>query len=378
MSEPPPPPEEPPHRDIVRPGNPQSTTAPRAVHPSGSRRWPWISLAISFVVTIVSGYFLAHARDVNAEFILRRIVWPLFRLLFVVTLTLGLTSIVETLGWSRFVVRIFRPILTVGRFSAASSIAFTTAFFSGIAANTLLANAYRKAVITRRELTLSNLLNIGLPSFVLHLPATLAIIVPFVGKAGVIYASLMFAAALVRTVFVLSWARITLTADKIHHSGPGSSDETHEGIRIQDLLASLARRLFRIGTYTVPIYTVVVTLDRHGFFSWLQERAATYVTTEIMPVEGISVVAFSIVMEFSAGAAAAGAMLDTGVLSVKETVLALLAGNMLATPVRALRHQLPGYLGIFSPGLGTELLVIGQILRLASVAATGWIFYLAW
>ena len=65
--------------------------------------------------------------------------------------------------------------------------------------------------------------------------------------------------------------------------------------------------------------------------------------------------------------AAAGALMSAGVLTVKQTVIALLAGNILAFPIWALRHQLPHYMGIFQPKMGTQLLVMGQILRIGSI-----------
>ncbi len=94
-----------------------------------------------------------------------------------------------------------------------------------------------------------------------------------------------------------------------------------------------------------------------------------------MPVEGISVVVFSIVAEFTAGAAAAGAMLSAGVLTIKQTVTALLLGNIIATPVRALRHQLPRYLGIYQPRIGIQLLLAGQALRVVTVVISGLLYY---
>ena len=72
----------------------------------------------------------------------------------------------------------------------------------------------------------------------------------------------------------------------------------------------------------------------------------------------------------------AGALLEAGVLTVKQTVLALLIGNILAFPVRALRHQLPRYIGIFSPKMGTQLLLMGQGLRVSSIILVGIIYYL--
>lgn len=128
--------------------------------------------------------------------------------------------------------------------------------------------------------------------------------------------------------------------------------------------------------YTVPIYIMVVLLQQWEFFDWLQHKSASIITSEALPVEGISVVVFSIVAEFTAGAAAAGAMLNAGVLTVKETVLALLFGSIIATPVRAMRHQLPRYLGIFQPKMGIIILLMGQALRVTSVVIVGFIYFL--
>ena len=62
-------------------------------------------------------------------------------------------------------------------------------------------------------------------------------------------------------------------------------------------------------------------------------------------------VALQLTAEISAGLAAAGALLDNGSLEARQVVLALLAGNVLSAPMRAVRHQFPFYAGIFQPKL---------------------------
>ena len=105
--------------------------------------------------------------------------------------------------------------------------------------------------------------------------------------------------------------------------------------------------------------------------SWL----AGYFVTTFMPVEALSVVILSFAAEFTSGFAAAGALLDAGVITTKQTVLALLIGNIIAFPIRALRHQLPRYIGIFSPKMGTQLLLMGQGFRVVSLVIMGTIYY---
>jgi len=70
-------------------------------------------------------------------------------------------------------------------------------------------------------------------------------------------------------------------------------------------------------------------------------------------------------------------MLETGTLNVYQTVFALLLGNIVAAPVRALRHQLPYYMGIFGPRLGIHLMIVSQIFRIMSLVIVGGIFLLA-
>ena len=112
-----------------------------------------------------------------------------------------------------------------------------------------------------------------------------------------------------------------------------------------------------------------------GMFEFLRDTLSGYVVTAFMPMESLSVVILSFAAEFTSGFAAAGALLDAGVLTIKQTVIALLIGNILAFPVRALRHQLPRYIGIFSPKMGTQILLMGQGFRIASIMVVGLIYY---
>ena len=54
-------------------------------------------------------------------------------------------------------------------------------------------------------------------------------------------------------------------------------------------------------------------------------------------------------------------------MSIREIVLVLLIGNILSSPIRAVRHQYPYYAGIFKPVLAAELL-FGVRPRLAVTA----------
>jgi hypothetical protein len=137
----------------------------------------------------------------------------------------------------------------------------------------------------------------------------------------------------------------------------------------QEIWGKFRRRFSRVVLYTLPIYFLIFLANERGLFTWLREAAASRVSLSFLPMGAASVVIFSLAAEFTSGMAAAGAFLQTGALTVQQTVLALILGNIVATPIRALRHQLPTHVGIFSPGLGTRLLLLSQVVRLLSLVA---------
>ncbi len=331
----------------------------------------WLFLAALFFI------LLLNETHFDIRFIGSRVCFPLLRLISVMAATLFLTAVIEAKGWSRIVAAISRPLMRLGNLGDWSATAFTTAFLSGIAANTMLWNAYKDGKISMKEMFLSALLNVGLPSYFLHLPITFAIIVPLAQEAGLLYMTITFMAAIIRTVFVIIVGRFLLERPETRPQTLSIAPSDGRKASVLELFKKyVTKRLTSIILYTVPIYMLVVLLRIYGIFNMLQQATAHMLKTNAIPVEGISVVVFSIVTEFSAGAAAAGAMLQEGVLTVKETVIALVLGNIIATPIRALRHQLPRYLGIYTPGTGLSLLLIGQALRVTSVIMATGIFLL--
>jgi len=56
--------------------------------------------------------------------------------------------------------------------------------------------------------------------------------------------------------------------------------------------------------------------------------------------------------------------------------MALLIGNLLATPMRAIRHQIPAYTAYFPTGLALRLVVINQGSRALCMAFTAWLYWI--
>jgi hypothetical protein len=256
-----------------------------------------------------------------------------------------------------------------GHLRAESGASFTAAFFSGIMANTMLMTFYQEGRISRRELVVAYLFNGGLPTYMLHLPTTFFIILPLTRQAGLIYLGLTLAAALVRSVGLLAYGRWWLPAPAGRGGVPPDAPPApaRQKKLWQEIWGKFNRRFTRVILYTLPIYFLIFIANEQGLFRWLRDAAAAHAAVGFLPVEAASVVIFSVAAEFTSGMAAAGAFLQAGALTVPQTVMALVLGNIVATPIRALRHQLPSHVGIFAPKLGTELLLLSQGIRLVSL-----------
>jgi len=128
------------------------------------------------------------------------------------------------------------------------------------------------------------------------------------------------------------------------------------------------RRLPRMIFYTIPVYVAFFFLKRWGVFDAMETWMAANVSfLSWLPPQAMGIIGFHMAAETTAGYAAAGALVQTGGLTLKELVLALLVGNILSSPVRAIRHQFPYYAGIFKPRLALNLIISNQCLRAASI-----------
>jgi hypothetical protein len=333
-----------------------------------------IALVVSLVMLLVGTYAVG---GVTAATVFRRMLAPLGRLLLVIGVGLAVGQLIEAAGWTKRVGILGEPLFRFARLGPRCSASFTAAFFSGAAANAMLYDYWKEKKITRYQLILTNLAN-QFPAFLLHLPTTVFIVLPLTGWAGAFYFIVTFIAALVRLLLILL----------LGHKKPAVAPHTLR--RVDDeanyrkekaplwptLKQKLPRRLMDVATYVVPIYVAVFLLNSAGLFEWTRQWLTQWMVTRVVPVEALSLVVLSFAAEFTSGFAAAGALLKEGVLTTKEAVLALLIGNVVAFPIRALRHQLPRLMGIFAPRLGLQLLFLGQGYRIASLIVVGAAYYM--
>jgi hypothetical protein len=346
-------------------------------HPKKSRisLTLWTGMALSVVML---GLGLACIEAVTIPMAGRKLLLPLARLLLFIAIGLAAGQLIESMGWTAKLGRLGAPLFRFARLGPQCSAAFSTAFFSGAAANAMLYDFWKDGKISRQQLMLTNLAN-QLPAFFLHLPTTVFIVLPLTGWAGGLYFILTFIAAVLRVALVMLWGRWRRSAmrDPVVGAADSTSRSRQTGASIGEVIRrKMPPRLMGVATYVVPIYVAVFLLNSAGLFDWTRQWLAHWVTAAIVPVEALSLVVLSFVAEFTSGFAAAGAMLQQGVLTIKQGVLALLIGNVVAFPVRALRHQLPRLMGIFAPKLGLQILLLGQGVRIISLMFVGVVYYL--
>jgi hypothetical protein len=238
----------------------------------------------------------------------------------------------------------------------------------------MLLDFYKDDKISKKQLFLSNFVN-QFPAFFLHLPTTFFIVIPLTGWAGGLYFLITFLAVVVRTVLFLLYGHLrpsirTTTDTAAQMETPGQT-RRHRRTVWQTISQKLPHRLSGVIVYVVPIYIAVFMVNAMGAFTAMRQWLAQYVTTSVVPMESLSIVILSFVAEFTSGFAAAGALMEAGMLTTKQTVIALLTGNIIAFPIRALRHQLPRYMGIFAPKMGMQLLLLGQGFRVSSLMLVG-------
>ena len=344
------------------------------------RKGSWKTLAGSVAATLVmvaAAFVLLD--DMTAEVAFSRIGTPLFRLMGFIAIGLVAGQVIEATGWTRHMAFLARPLFRFAGLGDRCSAAFISAFVSGVTANAMLKNFLEDGSITPRQLFLANFMN-QFPAYFLHLPTTFFIVVPLTGKAGVAYFGLTFSALMIRMVILSVAGHMMFDGEQEGEvKAEGQLPEGKRLVAIRDgIRKRFPSRMINIATWVMPIYVAVFLVHRLGAFDFLNRAFAFMAISHILPVESLSVVVLGFTAEFSSGFAAAGALLDAGVLTVKQTAVALLVGNIVAFPIRAIRHQLPRYAGIFSPKLGTKILLGGQFFRIFSLIIAGtlyWIFF---
>lgn len=303
--------------------------------------------------------------------------WPLLRLLMGLAVGLLIANLLEALRWTRHLARLAAPLARAAHLREVAGASFSLAFVSPAAANGLLSDSHSAGEISGRELMLANLFN-SLPAYLVHTPTIFLLTWPVLGAPAVMYVGLTLLAAAGRTGFTVLLARRLLPPPP-----PGclvckteSAQRTDWGAALRKAWRRFIRRLPKLVYFTAPIYVLMYLLQHYGFFSlaelWLAEHMAWL---SFLKPQAMGIIVLHLAAELGAALGAAGSVLQTGGLTSRDVVLALMVGNILSTPMRAIRHQLPSYSGFFRPALALRLILANQGLRAASMVLVTLLYY---
>lgn len=310
------------------------------------------------------------------------LLWPLLRLLLGLAFGLLVANLLEALHWTRGLARLAAPLARAAHMPVVAGAAFALAFVSPASANALLAERRDAHELSGRELMLANLFN-SLPAYLVHTPSIFLLTWPVLGMPAAVYVGLTLVAAVLRTGFTVLLGRLLLPAP----AGPAGTGSTAlppscaAGSSGTVTLWGMAwrrfrRRLPRLVGFTVPVYIFMYVLQRLGAFTALELWLAGHMDwLAFLKPQAVGIIVLHFAAEFGAALGAAGSLLEAGGLGSRDVVLALLVGNILSTPVRAVRHQFPAYTGFFRPAEALRLILANQMLRAVSMAFMTWAYY---
>lgn len=301
---------------------------------------------------------------------------PLLRMLCGLAFGLLIANVLEALRWTEQIAKLARPLARAAHLRDVAGASFALSFVSAASANALLGESLSKGELSRKEVLLANLFN-ALPAYLLHTPTIFFLTFPVLGFPAVIYVGLTLFAAALRTGLTLFAARLLLPVPQAALPPvPTAAPAQRWRTAMLKAWTRFCRRLPKLIYFTVPMYILMVVLHRLGFFelaqAWLAQHAAWLA---FIKPEAMGIIVLHLAAELGAALGAAGAIMINGSVQASDVVLALLVGNILSTPMRALRHQLPAYAAFYSPKTALLLIVANQGLRALSLLLVSYSYY---
>ena len=288
-----------------------------------------------------------------------------------------LANLLEALRWTRHLARLATPLARAAHLRDVAGAAFSLAFVSPAAANGLLSESHQKGEIDGRELMLANLFN-SFPAYLVHTPTIFLLTWPVLGWPAVVYVGLTLLAAVGRTGLTIAFSRRLLPAPPQGCLACTAAADGETGWRAAARKAwkRFRRRVPKLVCFTVPVYIIMYLLQRYGLFTAAEEWLAMHMEwLAFLKPQAMGIIVLHLAAELGAALGAAGSVLQTGGLEARDVVLALMVGNILSTPMRAIRHQLPAYAGFYRPALALRLILANQGLRAVSMAVVTLLYW---
>lgn len=305
---------------------------------------------------------------------------PLLQIFCGLAAGLFLASLLESLNITKKIAKLTRPFVKYAHLSDISAASFALALFSPASANAMLGEALHNKKLSEKEVVISNLFN-SLPSTLTHIPTFFFMSFPILGRAAVIYTAISVVTAIFRTAATVLVGRLLLPKCSGGSCERGVAEPKEEKLTfwrqaLQTAWKRFAKRLPRLLFIGIPVYCLMFYLQFFGFFKSMENWFVNSLGFDFLKPESISIIVLYMAAELRASLVAGGTVYQAGLLSANEVVLALLIGNVLSTPMRGIRHQLPAYASYYPAGFAVKLIIYNQFSRVLSMALVAVLFYL--
>jgi hypothetical protein len=227
--------------------------------------------------------------------------------------------------------------------------------------------------LTKRELYTSVFV-VSSVSLVAHLPTfVIPIGMAFGWKAASFYFGVRFSAIIIQVMSILLVSSTFFYKKNeipIIASIPGESDPAEIPKIKTEKRTSFFKRVWkkseksisRLLLYLLPTFFVTALLEKSGFFEWLQVAIAGIPLVSWLPAQTAAVIAAQAINLYN-GAIMAASFVDSGAISIRDSILILLTGTLITAPIRTLKHSLGSYVAILGARPGMILAFATQLTR---------------
>ncbi len=263
------------------------------------------------------------------------------------------------LGWIQRLGFVTAPFIRFGHLREEVGVSFLVSFGSPTAANSMVAELNKKGLIDNKETLIASLVT-SFPATFIFVRDLTPVLVILLGTTGLIYLGIVIGVGLLRTAISLALGRILLPPKKIA--------VIEQSIKTKKFSAALRSA---ISSSWVPLWNIIPTmviaaiivfqLIDIGFFDILSAYLKGLPVLKSLPPPALPVIAAWFAGNVGAYTIA-GRLLTEGIMTSKEIVITLLVGRVLSSIVR-LRFTIPYYTGIFSPKLGTQIMLLATMMQ---------------
>ncbi len=288
-----------------------------------------------------------------------------------------LGQMLEVAGVVKYIAIITKPFLFLGRLPSVAGPPFILSLQSGAVANSMLVSARDEGEMSNRQLYTSVLV-VSCLSLFAHLPTyIIPLAIAFGSFSAWLFFSVRFGAILVEILVILLVSNLFIRrftgdntvdipeAERLERKKKNKSDERNYFAKVW---ARSRRTIRRILLYTTPSFFGLGLLEYFGFFTWLNHTVPGLFNYSFLPPEATAIIPAQAINLYN-GIITAGNFIDEGNISAVQAVIILLAGSIITSPLRTLKHALPTYIGILGPKPGLVLALSAQILRIIFVGS---------